>query len=107
VGEAIPRYEQALADRQRVRGADQPDTLISRNNLAAAYESAGRLAEAIQLLELALADRERVLSAGHPMSGPSAPTRPPPDLAASANSDRLRPAAVLQPRSATGATVLR
>lgn len=107
MGEAIPRYEQALADPQRVRGADHPDTLISRNNLAAACESAGRLAEAIQLLELALADRERVLSPGHPMIETIRATHPPPDLAASANSDRLRPAAVLQPRSATGTTVLR
>ena len=38
--EAIPLYEQALADRQRVLGADHSDTLISRNNLAAACESA-------------------------------------------------------------------
>ncbi len=40
-GRAIPLYEQTLADRERVLGADHPDTLTSRNNLAAAYESAG------------------------------------------------------------------
>ena len=37
--------------------------LTSRNNLAAAYETAGRLGDAIALHEASLADRERVL--GH------------------------------------------
>ena len=55
-----------LADRERVLGAGHPDTLTSRNNLAYAYESAGRLEEAIPLYERTLADRERVLDAGHP-----------------------------------------
>jgi Tetratricopeptide repeat len=40
--EAIPLYEQTLADQLRVLGADHPDTLTSRDNLAAAYEAAGR-----------------------------------------------------------------
>ena len=47
-------------------GPDHPDTLISRNNLAGAYESAGRLGEAIPLSEQALADCERVLGPDHP-----------------------------------------
>ena len=55
-----------LADRERVLGAGHPDTLTSRNNLAYAYESAGRLEEAIPLYERTLSDRERVLGAGHP-----------------------------------------
>ncbi|MGW5317831.1 tetratricopeptide repeat protein, partial [Nocardia thailandica] len=42
------------------------DTLASRNNLAGAYESAGRLAEAITLYEQTLTDRERVLGPDHP-----------------------------------------
>ena len=50
----------------RVLGADHPDTLASRNNLAAAYESAGDLGRAIPLLEQALADSVRVLGADHP-----------------------------------------
>jgi hypothetical protein len=53
--------ERALADRERVLGADHPDTLASRNSLAGAYESAGRLDEAIPLHEQTLADCERVL----------------------------------------------
>jgi hypothetical protein len=40
--EAIPLHEQTLAARERVPGPDHPDTLTSRNNLAAAYRAAGR-----------------------------------------------------------------
>jgi hypothetical protein len=65
LGEAIPLYQQTLADRQRVLDADHPDTLTSRNNLASGYESAGRLGEAIPLHERTLADCERVLGDQH------------------------------------------
>ena len=44
-----------LADRERVLGPDHPDTLASRNDLAAAYRAAGRAAEAIPLHERTLA----------------------------------------------------
>ena len=47
-------------------GPDHPDTLTSRNNLANAYQSAGRLNQAIDLFEQAVADRERVLGPDHP-----------------------------------------
>jgi Tetratricopeptide repeat len=40
-GEAIALYERTLAAQGRVLGADHPDTLISRNDLAGAYEQAG------------------------------------------------------------------
>jgi tetratricopeptide (TPR) repeat protein len=63
---ATPVLQRALADRERVLGADHPQALTSRNNLAYAYRSAGRLGEAIPMFEQALADRERVLGAGHP-----------------------------------------
>ncbi|CCI52002.1 tetratricopeptide repeat protein [Nostocoides jenkinsii] len=43
-----------------------PDTLLSRNNLAGAYRSAGDLGRAIPLYEATLADRERVLGPDHP-----------------------------------------
>ena len=59
-------YEQALAARERVLGPDHPDILVSRNNLGAAYQAAGRLDEAIPLYEQALAVRERVLGPDHP-----------------------------------------
>ena len=47
-------------------GPDHPDTLASRNNLAGAYKSAGRLTEAIALYEQVLTDRTRVLGEDHP-----------------------------------------
>jgi len=49
----------------RTLGPDHPRTLTSRNNLAVAYESAGRLDEAIDLFERTLADHERVLGPDH------------------------------------------
>ena len=49
-------------------GADHPDTLISRNNLAAANVNAGDLGRAIPLLEQTLADSVRVLGADHPQT---------------------------------------
>jgi hypothetical protein len=59
-------YERTLTDRERVLGADHPDTLTSQNNLAYAYESAGDLERAIPLYERTLTDCERVLGPGHP-----------------------------------------
>ena len=49
-----------------VLGPDHPDTLTSRNNLAYAYKSAGRLDEAITLYKQVLADSARVLGDDHP-----------------------------------------
>jgi tetratricopeptide (TPR) repeat protein len=66
LGQGIAQARSVLADYERVLGADHPDTLASRNNLAYAYESAGRLSEAIPLYEQALADCERVLGTDHP-----------------------------------------
>ena len=43
-----------------------PDTLTSQNNLASAYQDAGRTADAIRLYELNLEVRERLLGADHP-----------------------------------------
>ncbi|MDP4512186.1 tetratricopeptide repeat protein, partial [Nonomuraea turcica] len=59
-------HEATLAERERVLGADHPHTLISRNNLARAYEAAGDLVRAIPMHEATLAERERVLGADHP-----------------------------------------
>ena len=65
-----------LADSEQLLGANHPDTLTSRNNLAAAYSSAGRLEQAIPLLEQTLADRERLLGADHPDTLPRGTTSP-------------------------------
>ena len=62
---AIELGLRVAADSERVLGADHPDTLASRNNLAYAYWSVGRLEEAIALLERTLTDSERVLGADH------------------------------------------
>ncbi|MGV9383444.1 tetratricopeptide repeat protein [Nonomuraea sp. NPDC003707] len=65
---AIPLLEATLVDFERVLGANHPDTLTSRNNLAHAYQAAGDLSRAIPLYEATLADSERVLGADHPMT---------------------------------------
>ena len=52
-------------------GPDHPDTLASRNNLAAAYLDAGRTAEAIATA------RGDAQAAGRPSSAPTTPTRSP------------------------------
>lgn len=63
---ALPLLERTLADRARVLGDTHPHTLTSRDELAGAYQVAGRVAEAIPLFERALADFERVLGITHP-----------------------------------------
>ena len=47
-------------------GPDHPDTLASRNNLAATYRDAGRLDKAIALYEQILEDSINVLGPDHP-----------------------------------------
>ena len=47
-------------------GPDHPHTLGSRNNLANAYQDAGRLDEAITLHQQTLGDRTRILGPIHP-----------------------------------------
>ena len=73
--QAIAVAEPLLADRERVLGPDHPDTLASRNNLAAAYRAAGRAAEAIALHERTLADRRAGPGPGPPRH-PELPEQP-------------------------------
>ena len=47
-------------------GPDHPDTLASCNNLACAYQAAGKLEEAITLYEQNLTDRTQILGPHHP-----------------------------------------
>ena len=61
IDEAIPRYERALAELERVRGPDDPGTLAAQSDLANAYLAAGRIADAIDLDERVLAESERIL----------------------------------------------
>ena len=55
-----------VADSERLLGADHPETLSFRNNLAAAYHDLGDMQRAIPLYEQVLADRQRVLGDDHP-----------------------------------------
>ncbi|WP_330440915.1 FxSxx-COOH system tetratricopeptide repeat protein [Micromonospora sp. NBC_00821] len=63
---AIDQGEDVVAAAVARMGDEHPDTLMSRNNLAAAYRAAGRLGEAIPLYEATLSVRERVLGDEHP-----------------------------------------
>ena len=64
--QAIAVGEPLTADFERLLGPDHPDTLNSRNSLAAAYLAAGRVAEAIPLFEQTLAVLQRQLGPDHP-----------------------------------------
>ena len=65
-GGAIEILKDATEEAERVLGADHPDTLRSRNNLALAYRAAGRLNDAIPLHEETLEARTRILGPNHP-----------------------------------------
>ena len=64
--QAIAVGEPLVADLERLLGPDHPDTLNSRNSLAAAYLVAGRVAEAIHLFEQTLSVQQRLLGADDP-----------------------------------------
>ena len=72
--QAIEYGQDLVADREQVLGETHPDTLTSRNNLASAYQAAGRLDEAIPLYERTLADREQVRARPTPTPWPPATT---------------------------------
>jgi tetratricopeptide (TPR) repeat protein len=63
---AEPLFRAAAEVRQKQLGPDHPDTLDSRNNLAAAVMLAGRTDEAIRELEDIRGRRSRVLAPDHP-----------------------------------------
>ena len=64
--QAIAIGEPLIADLERRLGLDHPDTLNARNSLAAAYRTAGRIAEAVPLFERTLIARQRLLGPDHP-----------------------------------------
>ncbi|WP_274528226.1 tetratricopeptide repeat protein [Micromonospora foliorum] len=66
---AIDQGEDVVAAAVARLGVEHPKTLMSRNNLATAYDAAGRLDEAIPLHEATLAACERVLGdEEHPLT---------------------------------------
>jgi RNA polymerase sigma factor (sigma-70 family) len=64
--QAIMAGELLTADLERLLGPGHPDTLNARNSLAAAYLTAGRVAEAIPLFEQTSAALQRQLGPHHP-----------------------------------------
>ena len=64
--QAAVALSDAVTHLSKILGPDHPDTLFSRNNLASAYQSAGRLGEAITLYEQTLTNTTRVLGDDHP-----------------------------------------
>ncbi|PNG96954.1 FxSxx-COOH system tetratricopeptide repeat protein [Streptomyces malaysiensis] len=66
LSQATQYAQRSVTTSARLNGEDHPDTLISRNHLASAYESAGNLDRAIPLHEQTLTDSIRVLGEEHP-----------------------------------------
>ena len=64
--QAIALGEPLTADLEQLLGPGHPDTLNSRNSLAAAYLAAGRAANAIPLFEQTLVILQRQLGIDHP-----------------------------------------
>jgi tetratricopeptide (TPR) repeat protein len=64
--QAIDYGKALVADSERVLGEAHPETQAFRNNLASAYQVAGRPEDAIPLLEHTLAHYERVVGETHP-----------------------------------------
>jgi tetratricopeptide (TPR) repeat protein len=63
---AIDQLRRTYESNRRLQGADDPNTMISLNNLALAHEGAGHLQQAIELHEQNLEDRLRILGPDHP-----------------------------------------
>ncbi|WP_141577944.1 tetratricopeptide repeat protein [Actinomadura sp. WMMA1423] len=63
---AIAYFQRALATNHRLHGDQALSVLISRNNLALAYQITADRERAIALHEQTLADAERVLGSDHP-----------------------------------------
>ena len=64
--QALPLYEEILRLRKAKQGADNPDTLISMSNLAAAYRADDKLDKALPLWEEALRLTKARLEPDHP-----------------------------------------
>jgi hypothetical protein len=63
---AIAYWHAMVATSTRLLGSANADAVTARDNLARAYESAGRVADSIVVFASALGDRERHLGQDHP-----------------------------------------
>ena len=68
LNEAIPAYERAVTDSERMLGAGDMETITTRCNLATALYEAGRMNDMVRVLRRALADCEQFLGPGHEMT---------------------------------------
>ncbi len=59
-------YQQVLTSREKLLGAEHPDTLGTQHALANLYAEQGRYPEAEALYQQVLASREKVLGSEHP-----------------------------------------
>jgi tetratricopeptide (TPR) repeat protein len=62
---AMAQHQRVLELRSKYLGPDHPDTLISMNNLAVAYVTAGQPRKAVPLLEQTLAKKKELLGPDH------------------------------------------
>jgi hypothetical protein len=65
---ALQLYEQAGAAYEKVLGADHPETLACRANLARAYYTVGRLTDGLDLLRDVAGRCERTLPRDDPLA---------------------------------------
>ncbi len=65
-GSAVAYWTSMMTVSARTLGPDHAQTLAIRDLLAAACESAGRMADAVELIRAGVADRERTSGTGHP-----------------------------------------
>src|SRR4051812_29934477 len=66
LAKALPLYEAMLEKRKSKFGPDHPDTLVSMNNLASAYQAAGQVAKALPLLNETLQKATEKFGPEHP-----------------------------------------
>jgi tetratricopeptide (TPR) repeat protein len=64
--EALGIQEEVLNTRERVLGAEHPDTLMTRHNMALVLGRQGKYDEALGIYEEVLSIEEHVLGAEHP-----------------------------------------
>ena len=65
---AVPLFEFAVAERMRVTGPNDPDTLSARNDLATVYMAAGQARRALATFEQTLEDCGSVLGDSHKLT---------------------------------------
>ena len=68
MGDALHLHQETCAGYERVFGADHPDTLARRADLAHAYYAAGQAGEAVTLLRDTITRSEQALSPGDPLT---------------------------------------